>query len=406
MPVITLFSSRFCRVKDWSRRLCQKTGYRPMADADIIARAAALSGMEDRKFEAVFSPRTSVFNKFTHEKERALAWLRLSVAEMLSEDNLVFEGYCVQLIPKTITHVLRICVIADLKARVESGRQTGLSEKDAAQAIRRADAQCAAWVAWVAKRSDPWDPCLYDIVLPTDKVDAQEATALIEENLRSEVIRPTDASRRAADDFILAAHVGVALAREGHQVEVQARDGAVTVVINKNVLMLSRLEEELKRIAEQVEGVRSVETRIGKGFHKADIYRKYDFDVPKLLLVDDEREFVQTLSERLLMRDVQSATAYDGETALDILRDDEPEVMILDLKMPGIDGIEVLRKVKETRPEVEVIILTGHGSESDRMRCLSLGAFAYLQKPVDIEVLTDTLRRANEKMRRNRAVKD
>jgi len=72
--------------------------------------------------------------------------------------------------------------------------------------------------------------------------------------------------------------------------------------------------------------------------------------------------------------------------------------MILDLKMPGIDGIEVLRRVKETRPEIEVVILTGHGSESDRETCMNLGAFAYLQKPVDIEVLSETLKRANEKV--------
>ena len=85
--------------------------------------------------------------------------------------------------------------------------------------------------------------------------------------------------------------------------------------------------------------------------------------------------------------------------------EDEPEVMILDLKMPGIDGIEVLKRVKQTRPEIEVLILTGHGSEEDRETCMRLGAFAYLRKPVDIDVLTETLRRANEKMRQNLAAK-
>jgi two-component system, OmpR family, response regulator CpxR len=98
-----------------------------------------------------------------------------------------------------------------------------------------------------------------------------------------------------------------------------------------------------------------------------------------------------------------SAVAYDGESALAMISEDEPEVMILDLKMPGIDGIEVLKRVKQSRPEIEVIILTGHGSEQDRQTCLDLGAFAYLQKPVDIELLTDTLKKANEKMRQNLA---
>jgi DNA-binding response OmpR family regulator len=142
--------------------------------------------------------------------------------------------------------------------------------------------------------------------------------------------------------------------------------------------------------------MKSVDTRIGKGFHRADIYRKYDFNVPKLLLVDDEREFVQTLSERLLMRDMGSAVAYDGESALGMIQSEDPEVMILDLKMPGIDGIEVLRKVKETRPDIAVIILTGHGSEEDYKTCMDLGAFAYLHKPIDIDVLTETLKNANK----------
>jgi len=72
--------------------------------------------------------------------------------------------------------------------------------------------------------------------------------------------------------------------------------------------------------------------------------------------------------------------------------------------MPGIDGIEVLRRVKNSHPEVEVIILTGHGSEADRETCLNLGAFAYLQKPVDIDLLSETLKKANEKIRQIKAV--
>lgn len=403
MSVMTLFSSSFCRLKPFEDRLLQKTGYRLMTDADVVKHASDLSGIDEKKVQAVFRAKPSVFNNFTRERERSLAWLRLAMAEMLSEDNLIISGFSGLLIPKTITHVLRICAIADVKSRVEqAAADAGMPEKEAVQKIRSADEDRAAWVETLLKIRDPWDPSIYDIVLPTDKTDLEEAVSLVEENLRSEVILSTDASTRAAEDFILAARVEVTLAKEGHYVEVSARDGAVTVTIDKNVLMLSRLEEELKRIAQPVTGVNSVETRIGKGFHRADVYRKYDFDVPKLLLVDDEREFVQTLSERLLMREVHSATAFDGETALDILSEDDPEVMILDLKMPGIDGIEVLRKVKATRPEVEVIILTGHGSEKDREVCMSLGAFAYLQKPVDIDVLTETLKKANEAIRKKK----
>ena len=181
---------------------------------------------------------------------------------------------------------------------------------------------------------------------------------------------------------------------------VTARAGAVTLTINKHVLLLDRLERELKDIVSGIEGVKKVETGVGKGFHQTDIYRKVDFEVPsKVLLVDDEREFAETLSERLMMRDMGSAVVYDGESALNLVREDEPEVMVLDLKMPGIDGIEVLRRVKEDHPNIEVIILTGHGSEKDREVCMGLGAFAYLHKPVDIELLSSTLKAANEKIR-------
>jgi len=175
---------------------------------------------------------------------------------------------------------------------------------------------------------------------------------------------------------------------------------------HRGVLLLSKLEDELKAIARKVPGVKAVETKVGEGYYQTDIYRKYDFKMPsKVLLVDDEREFVQTLSERLIMRDMGSAVAYDGESALSLVSEDEPEVMILDLKMPGINGIEVLRRVKQNNPDIEVIILTGHGTDADKELCMKLGAFAYLQKPVDIELLSDTLKKANDKIRIKKSVK-
>ncbi len=396
MSVITISSGSFCDKDTVVRNVLKKTGYRLFTDDDVAAAAGKISGMPANKIKSAFSAKTSVFNKFTHEKERALAWLRLAAAKMLVEDNLMIEGFAAQLIPKDISHVLRVCLIADMKFRISQAcKELKCDEKEAAAQIRKQDEDIAEYVNMLFKSKDPWDAALYDMVIPTDKMKTDEITELIEKNLRSEVIRPTDSSKKAAQDFILAAEVEVELAKEGHSAGVSARDGSLTLTINKHVLLLSRLEEELKTIAGRVSGVKSVETRVGKGYHQTDIYRKYDFEMPsKVLLVDDEREFVQTLSERLIMRDMGSAVAYDGESALNLLNEEEPEVMILDLKMPGIDGIEVLRKVKQTRPEIEVIILTGHGSEADREVCMKLGAFAYLQKPVDINLLSETLKKA------------
>jgi len=114
----------------------------------------------------------------------------------------------------------------------------------------------------------------------------------------------------------------------------------------------------------------------------------------RVLLVDDEQEFVETMADRLKMRDVDAKTVYDGEAALSVVKEEEPDVIVLDLKMPGIDGIEVLRRVKKAYPKVEVIILTGHGSEKDEEAARSLGAFDYVTKPVDLDKLVPRIRNA------------
>ncbi|MBU2511923.1 response regulator transcription factor [bacterium] len=89
-----------------------------------------------------------------------------------------------------------------------------------------------------------------------------------------------------------------------------------------------------------------------------------------------------------------SEIALNGEEALKIVSNEEPDVMILDLKMPGIGGMEVLRRIRKQYPAVQVIILTGHGSEKDERQAKELGAFGYLEKPVEIDVLVDQIKKA------------
>jgi len=107
----------------------------------------------------------------------------------------------------------------------------------------------------------------------------------------------------------------------------------------------------------------------------------------KLVLVDDEEEFVKALSERMEMRDLKSDVSLSGEQALKTMDEDLPDVMVLDLKMPGMDGMEVLRRAKKAYPGVQIIMLTGHGSEKDEKEARRLGVFEYLQKPVEFEKL-------------------
>ena len=115
-----------------------------------------------------------------------------------------------------------------------------------------------------------------------------------------------------------------------------------------------------------------------------------------VLLVDDEDEFVKSLSERMQMRDLATDAALNGEQALELVDKEVPDVMVLDLKMPGIDGLEVLRRVRKTYPDVQVIMLTGHGSEKDEKEARRLGAFEYLQKPTEMDKLVETIKKAHK----------
>jgi DNA-binding response OmpR family regulator len=114
----------------------------------------------------------------------------------------------------------------------------------------------------------------------------------------------------------------------------------------------------------------------------------------RVLLVDDEEEFVSALSERLMLRGIEVDCALNGEEALARLVEKEFEVVILDVMMPGLGGLEVLRQIKTTHPNTQVILLTGHGSTREGIEGMRLGAFDYLIKPVDIEEMLAKMKEA------------
>jgi DNA-binding NtrC family response regulator len=120
-----------------------------------------------------------------------------------------------------------------------------------------------------------------------------------------------------------------------------------------------------------------------------------------VLLVDDEKEFIETMSKRLGKRDFKILTAFSGMEALEKIAEKENavEVVILDVKMPGMDGIETLDEIKRKYPLMEVIMLTGHGTVNSAIEGLKKGAFDFLMKPCEIDVLVSKVNAAIEKKR-------
>ena len=120
----------------------------------------------------------------------------------------------------------------------------------------------------------------------------------------------------------------------------------------------------------------------------------------RLLLVDDEDYFRQTLFKRLAKRGLIVEQAADGNECLSILQNQAMDVVVLDVKMPGISGIEVLKQIKDHYPKIEVILLTGHATTADGVEGIKLGAFDYLSKPIELEHLYFKIIQAYDKIQR------
>ncbi|MBU1565180.1 MAG: response regulator [Proteobacteria bacterium] len=117
----------------------------------------------------------------------------------------------------------------------------------------------------------------------------------------------------------------------------------------------------------------------------------------KVLLVDDEEDFLSTLAERLETRGLTVTTAVSGELALAMVEKEGFDLIVLDLAMPGMDGLETLKHIKDRQPDAEIIILSGQGSIKTSIEAMKLGAGDFMEKPVKMSELLDKISEAKDK---------
>lgn len=122
-------------------------------------------------------------------------------------------------------------------------------------------------------------------------------------------------------------------------------------------------------------------------------------DSTEVLLVDDEKDFVETLAKRLKTREFKVDFTLSGDEAVKWLEKRDTDVVVLDVRMPGMDGIETLREIKRIKPLVEVIMLTGHATVETAIEGMKLGAYDYLMKPTDMNDLVDKINMAEARKR-------
>jgi DNA-binding NtrC family response regulator len=116
----------------------------------------------------------------------------------------------------------------------------------------------------------------------------------------------------------------------------------------------------------------------------------------KVLLVDDETDFLEIMKERLEARGMEVVTSDSPSAAIDQVSKELFDAVILDLKMPGMDGLEALKQIKDKRPELQVILLTGHATVEKGVEAIKHGAMDFVEKPADLEALGDKIRKAKQ----------
>ena len=153
---------------------------------------------------------------------------------------------------------------------------------------------------------------------------------------------------------------------------------------------------EIEELAENIkEAVKKAgEMKVDKHAESASEFIK---DEIRVMLVDDEVEFLESMKRILQRRNMIITVAESGEKALNLLRKSIVDIAVVDVKMPVMDGLELLRKIKEDFPSVEVILLTGHPTVEAALKGIKLGANEYLKKPPDIDELITTIRRLFQK---------
>lgn len=406
MTTLVINGAVFTQSKRTAERFASNQGLKVVTDRDIFS-AAEKYGWRPGSLEKIAYGKKGISNFFTRDWERAVACLRMAVAEQVEKDDGVFSGAIGLLIPQWVTHTTRILVTAEKPYRIEQALTAyDLPEDEALEIIRTDDMKTTMQGENLLGKS-LWDRSIYDLVIHADKIGETGVLDMIRAHLGKLRGMSRDVIQKEREDFRLAAEVGLVLSFSGDIDHIWAEHSRIVVSIKKGGLFQKRLKEKIKEIASKVPGVVQVDVRC---CHSCDIpdptLNEKTEKQPPVLLVDDEKKYVEALSERLKIREVDTRVSYSGEDALSYLDRQEAEVMVLDLKMPGIDGFEVLRRTKATKPNVEIIILTGHGSDLDKKTCLDLGAFAFLERPVDIDVLTETMRKAHEKIRLRKTNED
>ncbi len=394
MAIITIFSGEGCNGEEISQLVAEQMGYNRIGES-LRTETSRRFNIPIDNFRQALSGRLSLFNKFTREREKNIAGFKKVLAELLEDDNLLLHGFATHLLPSSVSHVLKVCLIASIDYRVSRLVETkGMSRSSAEKYITETDKLRNNWTTFLSDKR-PYDATLYDIVIPIHETSVLDVVTLIESQAVSKPLETSPSSLKALQDFILAADVNLTLVDSGYDVDVDVKDGSALLTIHNYVTRLKQFRENITQITSGVKGIEEVSTQLGNRFNAPSINPMSRVTKPEgFLLCENEQNYAHSLSERLQAGDLKSSVVYDSQQAIDVANKEEPAVMVLDLMMPGIDGINTLRKIKEEHPDIRVIILTRKKTPEEERTARELNAYAYLEKPVNVDKMAEIMRSA------------
>jgi cytidylate kinase len=279
MPAITLFSSGFTGAGQIAEKIASVTGYRIIDDRELIEVTHQQYGTGRHELEKVIYQQSSAFTSSARKKACAIAAFKSVLADFLMKEDGIYLGYLGRLVPRNIS--LQVLVIAKMESRMRHLlKNEGKLGREALQQIRREDKSLYGWAHYLEEKEN-FDIAAYDVVVPSDKQDIDSAARQVIGKLSDSSENPDDRGKVKADiaDFALAARVAFAVAQKGYDPAVIAAGNRVTLTISKNVIMLSRLERKLKKIAAGVPGVKEVCLQVNKDYYRANICNPYDYKI-------------------------------------------------------------------------------------------------------------------------------
>ncbi|ROL55910.1 response regulator [Bacteroidetes/Chlorobi group bacterium Naka2016] len=400
MFVISIVSPKGCNEQLIIKQLVELTSFDLVCDEDVFKKVEQLFGVKEKKLQKSLFETSNfgVFDKLKHKKN--LCYFKIALAQSILDFNKIYFGVGTYFIPTNLQNLLRLAFGADLSFRIGTyAKNARISLHQAESIVKKYDKQLMQFTRYHLNKK-PFSPDFFDANIDVSKYKVEEVAKRIFELMQSKITEPLAEGQKKINDLIIACKVQLYFLLMGEDVETAFSNGKLTVFLKKLKIRMENYANKIKESVPNLPEIKEVEVIPGKSIEIPSTM-SVKLEQPRLvMLVDDEIEFVDTLSERLANREFRTSVAYSGEEAIENITKEVPDVIILDLKMPGIDGIEVLRRVKKEHPETEVIILTGHGSEKEKQIAYELGAFGYLEKPVDIDVLSETIRKAYEKIHR------